>query len=249
MKSIRILILLKLIIILMVCFGVSASSAQPLINQPHLANSSIRQNEVLEYGIKVRGVPAGSQTLQVNGKKLLDGQEVYHLKSVSKIKRFFSVFYPFSNRSESFVQSDSLYPLHYTKKIRDGGYKGNIDVVFDWDNQVARIVKDQKKTEICILPGVQDELSMIYLLRIKELEVGQDYQFPFLSGDKTLKTTVEILRTERLKTVLGTLDTIVIKTNPKNITIWLTNDNLRIPVKIEARTKIGKLVSKLKAVH
>ena len=88
--------------------------------------------------------------------------------------------------------------MHYTKKIRDGGYKGNIDVVFDWDNQVARIVKDQKKTEICILPGVQDELSMIYLLRIKELEVGHDYQFPFLSGDKTLKPTVEILRTERL---------------------------------------------------
>ncbi len=249
MRGIRVLILLKSIVILVVCFGASVSSAQPLIDQPHLANSSIRQNEVLEYGIKVRGIPAGTQTLQVNGKKFLYGQEVYHLKSVSRIKRFFSIFYPFNNRSESFVQSDNLYPLRYTKTIRDGGYKGNIDVVFDWDNQVARIVKDQKKTEICILPGVQDELSMIYVLRTKELEVGQDYEFPFLSGDKTLETTVEILRIERLKTVLGTLDTIVIKTTPKNITIWLTNDNLRIPVKIEARTKIGKLVSKLKSVR
>ena len=240
---------MKSIVILVVCLGASVSSAQPLIDQPHLANSSIRQNEVLEYGIKVRGIPAGTQTLQVNGKKILYGQEVYHLQSVSKIKRFFSIFYSFSNRSESFVQSDNLYPLHYTKKIRDGGYKGNIDVVFDWDNQVARIVKDQKKTEICILPGVQDELSMIYVLRTKELEVGQEYEFPFLSGDKTLETTVEILRTERLKTVLGTLNTIVIRTTPKNITIWLTDDNLRIPVKIEARTKIGKLVSKLKSVR
>jgi hypothetical protein len=89
---------------------------------------------------------------------------------------------------------------------------------------------------------------MIYLLRTREIEVGHEYHFPFLSGNKTLKTTVSVLRTEKLKTILGTLNTIVIKTTPKNITIWLTNDSLRIPVKIEARTKIGKLVSKLKAV-
>lgn len=249
MRNIRTLVLLKSITILFVCFGISASSAQPLINQPHLANSSIRQNEVLEYGIKVRGIPAGSQTLQVNGKKLLNGEEVYHLRSVSKIKRIFSIFYPFSNRSESFVQSEGFYPLHYTKKIRDGGYKGDIDVVFDWDNQVARIVKDRKKTEINIPPGVQDELSMIYFLRTREIVVGQDYEFPVLSGDKTLKTTVEVLRTEKRKTVLGTLDTIVIRTSPRDVTIWLTKDTLRIPVRIEAKTKIGKLVSKLKAVH
>lgn len=248
MKNIRTIIFLKLIIILLVCFGVSGASAQPLLEQPSLLNSYVRQNEVLEYSIKIRGIPAGTQKFQVNGKKILNGQEVYHLKSTSKIKKFFSIFYSFSNRSESFIQSENLYPLHYTKRIKDGGYKGNIDVDFDWDNQVARIVKDQKRTEIRIPPGIQDELSMIYLLRTREIEVGHEYHFPFLSGNKTLRTTVLVLRNEKLKTVLGTLNTIVIKTIPKNITIWLTDDSLRIPVKIEARTKIGKLVSKLKAV-
>jgi len=248
MKSIRSIVLLKSIIILIICSGVSGASAQPLLDQPSLLNSFVRQNEVLEYSIKIKGIPAGSQKFQVNGKRILDGQEVYHLRSVSKVKKFFSIFYPFSNRSESFVQSENLYPLRYTKKIRDGGYKGNINVDFDWDNQVARIMKDQKRTEIHIPPGIQDELSMIYLLRTREIEVGHEYQFPILSGDKTLKTTVFVLRTEKLKTVLGTLNTIVIRTTPKNITIWLTDDTLRIPVRIEARTKIGKLVSKLKAV-
>ncbi len=248
MKSIKTIIFLKLIIILLVCFGASGANAQPLLDQPSLLNSRVRQNEVLEYSIKIRGIPAGTQKFQVDGKRILDGQEVYHLKSVSKVKKFFSIFYPFSNQSESFVQSENLYPLRYTKKIRDGGYKGNIDVDFDWDNQVARIVKDQKRTEIHIPPGIQDELSMIYLLRTKEIEVGHKYQFPILSGDKALETTVLVLRTEKLKTILGTLNTIVIKTTPKNITIWLTDDALRIPVRIEARTKIGKLVSKLKAV-
>ena len=147
------------------------------------------------------------------------------------------------------IQSDGFYPLHYTKHIKDGGYNGNTVVDFNWDNQTATVIKDNKTTEMHIPPGIQDELSMIYLLRAKEIKVGHRYEFPFLSGDKTLKTTVVVLRNQRLKTVLGTLDTTVVKTIPKDITIWLTNDALRIPVRIEAKTKIGKLVSKLKAVH
>ena len=249
MIHIRYIALIKLIIVLTVCFGVPASNAQPLLNQPTVANNFIRHDEVLEYNVKIRGIPAGTQILEVDGKSCMDGEEVYHLKSVSRARRLFNIFYAFSNKSESFIQSERLYPLHYTKQIRDGGYNSNINVDFDWDNQTATIIKDNKKTKLDIPPGIQDELSMIYLLRAKEMEIGRRYEFPFLSGDKALKTIVEVLRTQRLKTILGTLDTIVVKTNLKDITIWLTNDTLRIPVRIEAKTKIGKLVSKLKAVH
>lgn len=249
MKNIKIFVLPKLIFLLVVCFGTSVSSAQLLINQPAVPNSFIRSGEVLEYSVKIRGIPAGNQMIQINAEKSLDGNEVYHVKSISKVRKLFNILYPFSNHSESIIQSESFHPLRYTKKIRDGGYKGDIKVDFDWDNQVARIVKDNKHTEISVPQGVQDELSMIYLLRSKELQVGQEYEFPFLTGNKTLKTTVYVLRTERIKTILGSLDTIVIKTKPKDIIIWFTNDAARIPVKIEARTKIGKLVSKLKSVH
>ena len=90
---------------------------------------------------------------------------------------------------------------------------------------------------------------MLYLLRTKELEVGQGYKFPALVGSKAIEVDIVVLRIEELKTVLGTLKTIVVKTIQKDITMWLTRDAARIPVRIEARTKLGKLVSDLKTVR
>jgi len=238
--------LLVSILLPLICLAVSASSAQPLLDQPTIEGSSFRTGEVLEYSVRVRGIPAGTQIMQVNGRKSLNGYEVYHVESVSKVNPFFNIFYPFNSRIESFIHSEKLHPLHYRKKIRDGGYSGSTDVDFDQVSQVARVVKDQKRTEIRVPIGIQDELSIIYLLRTKEIEVGQEYEFPAFIGTKALNANVTVLRIEELRTALGTLKTIVVKTIPKDITMWLTNDAARIPVRIEASTKIGKLVSNLR---
>ena len=251
-QNLRVSALLRLLVsvlVLLIWFGTSVSNAQPLLDQPTIENGSIRSGEVLKYSVKVRGIPAGSQTIQVNGKKLLNGYEVYHIESVSKVNSFFNIFYPLNIRIESFIHSKKLHPLRYRKKIRDGGYRGSTAVDFDPVNQVARIVKDQKHTELHVPTRIQDELSMIYLLRTKEIEVGRKYEFPALIGTKALKANVVVLRIEELKTALGTLKTIVVKAIPKDITIWLTNDTARIPVRIEASTKIGKLVSTLKEMR
>ena len=237
------------ILLLLTCFGVSVSGAQPLLDQPTIGNSSLRSGEVLKYSVKIKGVPAGTQIMQVDGKKLLDGYEVYHVKSSSKVNGFFNVFYRFDDQSESFIHSKDFHPLRYKRKIRDGGYSGTIAVDFDQVNQMAEIVKDRKRTEVRIPTGIQDELSMIYLLRTKEIEVGRKYEFPALIGTRTLKASVAVLRIEELKTALGTLKTIVVKAIPKDITMWLTDDAARVPVRIEASTKVGRLVSNLKEMR
>jgi len=237
------------IFLLLIHFGVSVLDAQPLLDQPTIDDSPFRSGEVLKYNAKIRGIPAGTQIIQVNGKELLDGHEVYHVRSSSEVNRFFNLFYRFNDRSESFIHSKSFHPLRYMRKIRDGGYSGNIAVDFDQVNQVARIVKDRKHTELQVPAGIQDELSIIYLLRTKEIEIGRKYEFPALIGTKALKASVAVLRTEELKTVFGTLKTIVVKAIPKDITMWLTNDTARIPVRIEASTKIGKLVFNLQEIR
>ena len=237
------------ILLLLICFGTSVSTAQPLLDQPTIKDGSPRSGEVLKYSVRVRGIPAGTQIMRVNGKKSLNGYEVYHVESISKASSFFNIFYPFNDRSESFIHSKNHHPLRYRRKIRDGGYRGSIAMDFDPVNQVARIVKDRKRTELHVSTGIQDELSMIYLLRTKDIEVGRKYEFPALVGTKTLKASVAVLRIEELKTALGTLKTIVVKAIPKDITMWLTNDAARVPVRIEANTKIGKLVSNLEEMR
>lgn len=249
MRNIRILVSGKLVCFLLICFGTSVSGAQPLLDQPTIESNPFRSGEVLEYSVKIRGVPAGTQIFQVNGKEVLDGYEVYHVKSSSKANSFFNVFYPFSDRSESFIHSKNLHPVYYGRRIRDGGYSGSTAIDFDPVKQVAKVVKDRKLTKLHVPSGIQDELSMIYLLRTKEMEVGKKYEFPAIVGTKALKVGVTVLRIEELKTALGTLKTIVVKAIPKDITMWMTNDAARIPVRIEASTKIGKLVCDLKEMR
>ena len=97
--------------------------------------------------------------------------------------------------------------------------------------------------------GIQDELSLLYLIRVKELKVGETYTFPALIGKKIYKALkIEVFKREKLKTVLGKMDTLVLRSS-HGYTIWLTNDNRRIPVKLEAKIKLGKLVGILKKVE
>ena len=249
MGNIKYLVLIKTVFFVLVCFNASVSSAQPLLDQPTIENSDLRSGEVLKYNAKIKGIPAGDQTLRVNGKKLLNGYEVYHVESISKAKKFFSLFYRFDNRSESFITSKNFHPLRYKKTTRDGGYSGSTAVYFDPINKVARILKNNQRTELRVPAGIQDELSIIYLLRTKEIEVGQRYEFSALIGTEALEASVSVLRIERLKTAIGTLRTIVVKTIPRGFTMWLTDDSTRVPVKIEASTKLGKLVFNLKEMH
>ena len=249
MGNTRTSLLGKSVLVLLICFGTSVSTAQPLLHQPTIKDGSPRSGEVLKYSVKVRGIPAGTQIMRVNGKMSLNGYEVYHVESISKASSFFNVFYPFNSRVESFIDSKEFHPLQYRKKVRDGGYRGSTAVDFDPVNQVARIVKDQKRTELHVPAKIQDELSMVYLLRTKEIEVGRRYEFPALIGTEALKANVVVLRIEELKTAFGTLKTIVVKAIPRDITMWLTDDTARIPVRIEASTKVGRLVSNLKEMR
>ena len=61
--------------------------------------------------------------------------------------------------------------------------------------------------------------------------------------------TLEVLRREAIKTkAVGRVETLVLRTSHGYL-MWLTNDERRIPVKIEAETsRIGKLVGVLEKV-
>lgn len=249
MKNRKLFLLGNLLIILFILFVASALGAQPLFDQPVVRGGTIRTGEALEYTVKIKGIPAGTQIWQVSDKSYLNGQEVYHVKSTSRANSFFSVFYAFDDRSESFIRSRDFSPVRYSRRIVDGKYRGYISINFDLTNGVASVERDKKHQKVDIPKGTQDELSMLYLLRTRELEVGESYEFDALVGAKATEVEVSVLRTEKIKTIFGTLKTIVVKAIPRNITIWLTDDFERIPVKIEASTKLGRLVANLNSVH
>jgi len=238
---------LSISIMLIFFFGTLVSGAQPLLDQPTIKNG-FRLGEMLEYSVKVRGIPAGSQTMQIKALKSIDGREVYHLASRSTVNKFFNILYAFDDRSESFILTDGFFPLKYRRNLVDGRYKGNTAMDINDKKKIANIIKDQKDYEISVPFGVQDEFSMLYFIRTKDLEVGEEYELPAVLGTKLYKVGIEVLRTEKIKTVLGEKKTIVVRSIPRNALLWITQDEERIMVKLEINTKMGKLVAELKAI-
>ncbi|HIE28531.1 TPA: DUF3108 domain-containing protein [Candidatus Poribacteria bacterium] len=220
----------------------------PLLAQNNIEPNPIRVGEVLTFGVKVRGIPAGSQMMKVAEKTTLNGQSVYHLTSAARTNRIFSLFYKFEDARESYVTTEQFQPLRYVKNIVDRKYKANIHIDFDIDSGKVKLSKNQKQLpELEVPMGIQDELSMLYLFRKKELKVGETYTFPALIGTKVVEIRVEIVKREKSDTVLGKLDTIALRSS-HGYMVWITDDERRIPVRIEANTKVGKLVGTLKRV-
>ncbi len=247
MKQIKIIAFVAYMLIILIFLGTLVSGAQPLLDQPTIKRN-FRKGEVLEYIVKVKGIPAGTQVLQVKDKKVIAGREVYHIESRSSVNKLFNIIYPYSEQSESIILKDKFYPVYYKKYLRDGGYVGSTTINFDDTKRVAKVVKDKKTKDIKIPDGIQDELSMIYLLRTKNIKIGEEYEFPALIGTKTFNVEVTILRSEEIKTIFGVTNTLVVKSSPRDVTIWITDDESRIPVRLEVNTKLGKLVAELRNI-
>jgi hypothetical protein len=70
-----------------------------------------------------------------------------------------------------------------------------------------------------------------------------------LVRDKAEDVKLEVYRREVMKTeALGRVETIALRTSHGYL-MWLTNDNRRVPVRIEAELPIGKLVGTLEKLE
>ncbi len=254
MKFTRCKLSLTIIVFFFLILDVFAFALRSLLAENNIEPTPIRIGEVLTFSARIKHISAGTQMMRVTEKTTLNGQSVYHLESTAKTKFPFSLFYKFEDARESFVTIEQFQPLRYVKNIIDRKYVANVQVDFDVTAGTARLLKKKlsknqeqsKKLEVPV--GIQDELSLLYFIRTKELKIGEQYIFPALIGAKTLLINIDVVRKERTKTVLGKVETIVLRSS-HGYMVWLTNDKRRIPVRIEAETKIGKLVGDLKKVE
>lgn len=247
----RLLILLILSIWIAIFFSInlSTSAAQPLLEQPNLNDGKLQLGETLIYSVKIRGLGAGSRVLKIAGQTSINGYKVYHIESDAKTNRFFSFFYDFEDHRDSYVLEDEFYPVRYELFLIDGKRKADIRVDFDPELKKAILYEGQKRKEIEVPMKIQDELSMLYLIRLKDLKLGEYYEFPALIGTKSMNIELQVVSRDLLNTPIGKVPTLLIKDIKSGHKIWLTDDYRRIPVKIEAQTKIGSLTAELKKVE
>ena len=233
------------ICLLFQCFTVNGI-ATSLVESSDISPQPLRIGEKLAYDISWKRLPAGKRTDWIAKAETLNGLNVYHIRSEMKTRALFRL-YRFQNQQETYFNPSTLTPVRFRNHVQDRNFLATVAI--DFRNGEAaykrisqRDAKSKQKHEAKTLTtpiGTQDELSTLYFLRSKQLTLGETYFFPVVVKGKVQKVTLTVERKEVIKNkVLGSVRTLVLRTS-KGDRFWLTDDKRRLPVKMEAESKMG----------
>lgn len=212
-------------------------------------------------------VVAGDITLEVRPFKAVNGRKSYHFAGIARSTSVFALFYAVDDLMETFVDYDDLIPYNYALHVKESRQLREVRSFFDWkalrgyvwDRKVTndKGVKEQKY-EWDILPYSQNVFSAPFYLRTFQLEPGKSVHYRIGHEGKNIVVTADVLRREKLSTPVGELDTLVVR--PKieidgvfkpigDVFFWLTDDDRKFIVRIEAKIRIGKVVAMVKSIN
>jgi hypothetical protein len=210
------------------------------------------EGELFTYAIQYGLIYAGDATLEVRNIAVLDSAKAYHIISTARTSSAFDHVFKVRDRHDSFVDYDNLFSLSFEKHLREGKFKRDEKVLFDQRNHVA-IYPDKR---VSIAPNTQDFLSALYYARTLPLEVGQAIAMANHTGGKNYPIYIKVLRRERIKVPAGEFDCLVVEPvlqtsslfeHKGKLTIWVTDDTVKMPVLLRSKVVIGAFEAVLKS--
>jgi Protein of unknown function (DUF3108) len=243
-------------------------SATPLPVQMPVPSSPLVAFEVGEsfsYKVSWKIFDAGIATLTLADKLRYQNEEVYKITATARSTGIVSTLFKVFDVFESYLQARDLCSRKITKNIREGRRHRDTVVNFDLKARQARMEDRDldrpdlppRQSESPIPHCVQDVISALYLIRTKNLKVGERLNFPINDGGKTYDVDIEIQATETIKTPAGMFQTL--RLEPKifdglfskkgRMFVWITTDSDRVPVQLKAKINIGTITAALTKVN
>ncbi len=241
--------------------------AAPFGNRPATAQQEstpgsdiIPSNEVLQYGIEWRLVPAGTAKLTWTAlprPATSAGEVRLHMESAGLVSRLFRVDDDYTAaEGQNLCAQNSFLIAHEGSRNRETRVNYNAQT-----RKADYLEKDLNKNtttthEVDIPACVHDVVGGLMVLRTLSLEPGNTAQIPVSDGKKFVQVKVESQRREEIRTEMGMRKTIryevflfdnVLFKRSGHLHIWLTDDNLRLPVQLQIRMTftIGTITLKL----
>lgn len=167
--------------------------------------------------------------------------------------------FKFRQHVESTADVEPFRVLRTDKIEEQGKRKRVMDAVYDHEKQKVlwrETAPTQQAGWFDFTEPVQDVLTVIYYLRTQKLEVGKTFDVPVSDAGRVFRLTVAVVERKELDTVLGRVktiriepalfgDTSAVRARGK-LSIWVTEDDRRLPVRAQLKVDIGTFDIKLK---
>jgi hypothetical protein len=219
-----------------------------------------KDGEWLEYRMSYSGfLKAGTATLELKETEL-DGKKVFYAKGFGETSTIISWFFKVRDTYESYFALDEPRPYLFKRDVYEGGHIIKRDTKFDHEKHIATVEDYKYKTVKDVeIKDVQDMISSFYYLRnIKTdtLKKGDEIALDMFFDSKTYPFKLKYLGSQVLKTKFGKIKTLKFRPlvqagrvfkESESVTIWVTADANKIPIKLKASLAVGSLRAELKS--
>ncbi|HVN79692.1 MAG TPA: DUF3108 domain-containing protein [Terriglobia bacterium] len=166
-----------------------------------------------------------------------------------------SSIYPFKDEFASLFDPTAGLPSHFEKNFVERKRIVRETVDFDHFGQSAIVfTPGNTRRKLPVEWGTQDPLSALYLIRGLTLKPGLQVSFPVLDGGKVYRVDLQVTGNDLISTQAGSFpsqrlevrlrhgDTFL---NDKRITLWVSNDDRKLPVLAAVNLNFGSVLIEL----
>jgi hypothetical protein len=220
-----------------------------------IQNNAFSFGERFDYEVVYGFVKAGTGYFQImpvpayrgNNRKCYDIRfQVSSLKSLEWI-------YKVKDAYNTILDVGGIFPWEFNQNIREGNYKKDYKATFDQVNHIA--YADNKQWNVD--PYINDIVSAFYYVRtmnLSSMKKGSTFQLKNFFDNKVNNLGVKIHGKETVEVKAGKFKCIKVEPlvvegglfkSEGNILIWLTDDEIKMPVKVSTKILIGYVSAEL----
>jgi hypothetical protein len=199
-------------------------------------------------------VTAGTATMSVKERRAMSpGRNAYYLVAEGMPSSMLSKLYSLYYKAESFLDTKTLLPSMATVYSDEGGRKRYKSTTFKGNGTAQYQIKTTSTATSTVKVGAtaQDPLGVIYVLRALPLKAGLSVPIPMTDSGKTYTMRVKVFGQESVKTGVGTLpawklsltvtDAAGKAAEDGSMTLWISDDPRKLPLKITAGLSVGSV--------
>ncbi len=234
----------------------------------NVETESFQAGESLSYKVYYNAGPmwlSGGEVYFKLQTEQLNGRDVYHALGEGISYKSFDWFFKVRDKMETWMEPSTLQSYKFVRDVSEGGY--TFYRSYDWNRTTNTIISYSdnhkgKKSTITINnvePCAVDLLSSFYWARsidFSKYQPGDKIPLTMAVDDEIYNLYIRYEGKEQYKTKLGTFNCMKVKPllvegsvfhSGEGMTIWVTDDENRIPVRIESHLLVGRITCDLKS--
>ena len=201
---------------------------------------------------------AGEVEFKVTSKRY-EGRDVYHLYGYGTSFKSYDWIFKVREKYQSYVDPETLMPLWYERDVYEGGYTAFEDYKFDYKNNVINTYIQKRKNPgvygtLPLTPCLLDVMSAVYYFRsmdFSKYRVGDKIPLHMILDSESYNLHMRYLGKEEVKTrdkqtykclkfAIQLVEGTMFKGDEDAI-IWVTDDENKVPVIVEAQILVGSV--------